>query len=176
MLSERLIQITIQGMANSSLLQHRFSSAAEPSANETPREAAEACAYRDREGFLWMPGSSIRSMLREAGATTAVIVLEDRIPLFNAKSGGARERLTAFKVDSRSVVLPKTKVRTMRHRPRLDEWSADFCVSINEEVQGADTVRLLLAKGGKRIGIGDFRPSRGGSFGRFSIRSWQLVQ
>lgn len=170
---DTLIAITIQGLMNSALLQHRFSNAV-PSAGETPREAAEACAYREPDG-LWIPGASINSMLREAGATAA-IVQEDRIPLFNIELGDARERLQTFEVDSRSVIIPKTNVRVMRHRPRLDRWSADFILLVNETVLVAAEVKLLLTKGGRRIGIGDFRPGRGGTFGRFMIRSWQIAQ
>jgi hypothetical protein len=34
-------------------------------------------------------------------------------------------------------------------------------------------VRELLDIGGKRVGIGDFRPSRRGPFGRFKVVSWK---
>ena len=169
---DTLIAVTIQGLAGSALLQHRFSNAV-PSANETPREAAEACAYREPDG-LWIPGGSINSMLREVGAAAA-IVQEDRIPLFNTESGDARERLQTFEVDSRSVVIPKTGARVMRHRPRLDKWSADFSLLVDETVSAVVEVKLLLAEGGKRVGIGDFRPGRGGTFGRFMITSWQIA-
>ena len=184
MSTETLIKVTIQGMPGSSLLQHRFFGAMGATADETPAQAAEACCYRDEAGYLWQPGASIAAMLRESAhresldrvVVSAVIIQEDRIPLFNTKSGAERERLTTFQLDSRPVVVPSTGVRTMRHRPRLNEWSADFGIAVNEDVLDLATVRLLLIRGGSRIGIGDFRPSRGGSFGRFLIKDWQIVQ
>ena len=201
MASEKLIRITIQGMENSGLLQHKFSDAAIQAVSsatrkakighQTPREAAEEVCYRDTKGFLWLPGSSISSMLREAGSghkqkgtrkslkwivPAAAIVQEDRIPLFNIKSGRARKRLKTFEVDSRPVVIPATKGRIMRHRPRLDEWSADLSILIDEEVLGVDTIQVLMTEGGRRIGVGDFRPSCGGPFGRFLIKSWSVAK
>ncbi len=200
MSTEKLVKITIQGMVNSALLQHRFSEAAIAAVSaatrkakigqQTPRESAEECCYRDAQGYLWLPGPSVGSMLREAGSghkqkgtrkslkwiiPAAVIVQEDRIPLFNIKTGKARKRLKTFEVDSRPVVIPSTKGRIMRHRPRLDEWSADLTISVDEEVLDCDTIQILLTEGGKRIGVGDFRPSCGGSFGRFLIKSWKIV-
>ena len=199
--TEKLIKVTIQGIVNSALLQHKFSDEAIAAVSattrrakivsQTPREAAESCCYRDATGYLWLPGPSIGSMLREAGSShkqkgtrkslkwivpAAAIVQEDRIPLFNIKTGKQRKRLKDFEVDSRPVVIPATKGRIMRHRPRLDEWSADFTIEIDEEVLDVDTIQILLTEGGKRIGVGDFRPGCGGSFGRFLIKSWTIVR
>jgi hypothetical protein len=176
------------------LLQHRFGEAAEAEsgkstrrvtlADETPRQAAEKAAYKDGEGRFYFPGAAISRLLREAGGAhkqkgsrksvkfivpAAVLVLDDAVVIMNGDGKPAKD----FEVDSRPVVIPATRGRVMRHRPRFDKWSAKFQVRVNEAVLGPDVVHKLLTEGGEQIGIGDFRPEKGGPFGTFRVVVWE---
>jgi hypothetical protein len=95
---------------------------------------------------------------------SAVIVLEDQIVLRDAEGNPLKH----FEVDSRPVVIPSTRGRIMRHRPRLNDWHAEFTLEIDDEVMDSDTVHQLLGEGGKRQGVGDNRPA----FGRFHVVKW----
>jgi hypothetical protein len=186
------VHVEIEGVT--ALLQHRFSEGSEePGPNRpvnedrgTPREQAEGVCYRDNEGKLYHPSSAIARLLREAGANhkqrsnrkslkwivpAGVRMAEDTIPLFvNGR------RAIDFEVDSRPVVIPATKGRIMRHRPRLDVWKAKFDLKINPKVLDEDTVYMLLCEGAEQIGIGDYRPEKGGPFGVFHIVKWELLK
>lgn len=186
-------KVTIEGIA--ALLQHRFGEAAEGDVaaptrlvgnnRGTPRDEAESVSYRLPDGSQYHPGAAIARLLREAGANhkikgsrrsvkfaipSAVIVVEDAIPLFNPDDGAP---LTGFEVDSRPVVIPATKGRVMRHRPRHDRWAMTFSLEIDDDLLPPDFVQQLLEEGGRKLGIGDFRPEKGGPFGRFAITKWQ---
>jgi hypothetical protein len=100
----------------------------------------------------------------------AVIVLDDVINIRDLKG----KLVNDFEVDSRPVTIPATKGRVMRHRPRWDEWTAQFSLDIDPTVLPVDLIHQLLEEGGRRIGIGDFRPERAGPFGRFAIVTWNL--
>lgn len=181
--------ITIEGIA--ALLQHRFGEAAETGAevravklqDMTPADAAETTAYRTENGVLYLPGAAIARLLREAGAShkqrgsrkslkyivpAAVIVPVDQIELHDA----AGELLTRIEVDSRPVTIPATKGRIMRHRARVEKWRATFDLEIDDAVLDAATIHQLLEEGGRRIGVGDYRPERGGPYGRFAVIAW----
>jgi hypothetical protein len=187
----KTIEVEITG--TTSLLQHRFGEQAEVDgakatraiaiAEETPRKAAERVCYRDPDGNLYMPGASIARLLREAGGAhkqkgsrrsvkyivpAAVLVPQDTIPLRNGVPGP----LTDFEVDSRPVTIPATKGRIMRHRPRIDDWRLEFTLEVDESVLPVEVVHQLLTEGGRGIGIGDFRPEKGGPFGRFRVTRW----
>lgn len=191
--NQKLIDVEITGIT--SLLQHRFAEAAEVDGaaatrtvnvlTETPRDAAERVAYRKDDGTLYHPGAAIARLLREAGGShkqkgsrrsvkyivpAAVLVTEDALPLSNGKP------LTDFEVDSRPVTIPATKGRIMRHRPRSDEWRIEFGLEIDETVLPAETIHQLLVEGGTRIGIGDYRPEKGGPFGRFQVTRWEVLE
>lgn len=189
----KTITARIEGIT--SLIQHRFSEQAEGESNKTtrligntrgtPREEAEKVAYVYPDGTLYHPGAAIARLLREAGANhkvkgsrrsvkfavpSAVIVLEDTIPLVSPDTS---QPLTEFEVDSRPVVIPATKGRVMRHRPRVDRWAMTFQLEVDDELLPTDFVHQLLEEGGRKLGIGDFRPEKGGPFGRFAVTSWK---
>jgi hypothetical protein len=188
-----IINIEIQGL--SPLLQHRFSERAQVA---TPhrgilndygdsREQAEEVVYRDQAGYCYFPGQSIARLLREAGSNhkqrgsrrslkylvpAAVIVPMDIISILE-ESG---KRTKTFEVDSRPVTIPATKGRIMRHRPRWDIWRAAFTLEVDEDVLSVEVVHQLLEEGGRRIGVGDYRPEKGGPFGRFAILRWEVTK
>ena len=185
---------TISGLTP--LLQHRFSDADEVQSStravhirtKDPRVEAEAVAYRTKEGYLYMPGAAIARLLREAGAAhkqrgsrksmkyvvpAATLVLEDQIILRD----GHGKPLKDFEVDSRPVVIPATKGRIMRHRPRLNNWHAEFSVEVDVETMDATLVHQLLVEGGTKLGVCDYRPETSGPFGKYQVVSWaELAQ
>lgn len=183
----KTIEVEITG--TSPMLQHRFGEQAEQAKptrkvlieRDEPRTAAEKVVYRAPDGTCYIPGGAIARLLREAGGShkqvgnrktlkyvvpAAVLVPQDTIGLHNGKP------ITTFEVDSRPVTIPATKGRVMRHRPRFDEWQATFALEIDDELLPVEIVHQLLTEGGRGIGIGDFRPEKGGPFGRFRVTRW----
>lgn len=151
----------------------------------TPREQADKATYRTKEGAFYFPGTAISRLLREAGGNhkmrgsrksakfvvpAAVRVAEDAVLIRN----GDNEALAKdFEVDSRPVVIPATKGRIMAHRPRWDCWSAKFTIVVNDDILPVDFVNQLLTEASQQIGIGAFRPEKGGPFGCFLVTKWQ---
>lgn len=78
-----------------------------------------------------------------------------------------------WKVDTRPVRIPATGGRILAHRPMFDDWKLRFVMSIDETMITAKLMHQIVEDAGKRIGLGDFRPSTKGPFGRFCITSWQ---
>jgi len=187
------INITIEGLTP--LLMNRFSDEAEIAVSSghlpafrgngkgTPREQAEKTAYRNKDsGDLYLPGPNIFAALVEAGkfhklgkvkATTqrsslipaGLLVEEIMVPL------GTKD----FEVDSRRVRIPSTGGYIMRHRARLDRWTAAFTIDLDESVFSQEFVRAIVDDAGKKIGVGDYRPATRGPFGRFTVTRWEVV-
>jgi hypothetical protein len=141
-------------------------------------------------GMPWdiaFPGSAFARMLREAGGShkargqrkslkyvvpAAVIVLED---LYGFYLKDRKTLVVDFEVDSRPVTIPATKGRIMRHRARLNEWVLKPTIRINEEILAESMVRQLFAEGTAQIGLGDYRPEKGGPFGVSQIVEWKVI-
>ena len=71
------------------------------------------------------------------------------------------------------MTIPSTKGRVIRHRARLNEWSFRVNLRINDSILHEDVVRRLMTEGLQQIGLGDFRPEKGGPFGTSDLVSWQ---
>lgn len=74
---------------------------------------------------------------------------------------------TASCVDVRSVKVGQA--RLMRYRPRLNDWSVTVNVLFDEKMVERDQIVNAADNAGQYIGLGDYRPAKGGPFGRFSV-------
>lgn len=179
-----LVDITIEGITP--LLQHRFGEEAEEQVNSgtsrstttrrKPRDEAEKVAYRMPDGHLYQPSTHILQAFRNAGKFHKVGRKQaDRLCMaaFSLLETELVHDTKDFEVDSRPVVIPATRGRVMRHRPRLDSWRLSFTADVDVEIFGLDLAYDILADAGRKVGIGDFRPDKGGPFGRFRIVKWE---
>lgn len=148
----------------------------------TPREQAELKVYRDSNGKAIIPSTNVMRAIVDAGA----FIKLGKTKVTTAKSsivpaGVAIQELElpltpqSFEVDSRAVVIPATGGRVMAHRARFDQWKLSMTLDIDTELFSDKSVRELVDIAGKRVGLGDFRPSRKGPFGRFHVVSWKTV-
>lgn len=170
---------TIELTGTSPLLMHKFPM--EPisgMAKLTPEEQAEHAAYRDPETReLYVPGVAVQRALVNAAVyskgkgraslqkpvASCLMVLPECLGL------GTEE----YTIDSRPVVIPATKGRIVRHRPRLDSWKIRFDLEWDGELLSEIQVRQIVDDMGKRVGLLDFRPERKGPFGRSVVTSWE---
>lgn len=168
----KTVHAKIKGL--SPLLMNRFPLEAVPGLQKmTAEEQAEVAAYRMENGELFIPGVNVQRALisgakfskgkgRASLATVAaacMLIPQEKLQL------GCRK----FSVDSRAVVVPATKGRIVRHRPRLDEWALSFELEYDPELLSREQVETIVRDTGRRVGLGDFRPERKGPFGRFDV-------
>ncbi len=138
-----------------------------------PRQQAAARLYLGAGGEPVIPGLNLFRCF--AGA----VRLQGRCPVELVQALGLAEREILicsdqpWAVDSRMVRHPDTGIRSVCHRPRFDAWQLDCTLLIERDLWCPAQVRELVAEAGLRVGLGDFRPERGGPFGRFTIGSWE---
>jgi hypothetical protein len=143
---------------------------------------AEAGCYRLSDGTLGIKGESFRaSLLGAAGAWKAkrstmksrlshVTVVEEMVALLHLDGSPIRD----YVIDARRAIVQKQGI--IRRRPRFDEWSCKFTFEFDPIlVSDPKLIVDILADAGGRIGVGDYRPSRNGWFGRFTVRNYQLL-
>ena len=189
------IQVEVWVEGDTPLLQNRATEEAlmgrtrknTPGEEEDPRDIAEKTVYRLPDRAIAIPGSAFMRLLREAGGShkskgsrkslkwlvpAAVLVLDDLCPLY---LHDRRTPIKDFEVDTRPVTIPATKGRVIRHRSRFNEWACRVHLRINTSILDEKTVRLLMSEGLAQIGLGDYRPEKGGSFGVSALTSWRIV-
>lgn len=176
MANER-IKTEIRGI--SPLLMHRFPlEPVQAIDKKSKEEQAEIAAYRDEDtGELYIPGVAIQRALIAAATyskgkgraslqkpvAACVFVDPDQCGL------GTK----TYKIDARAVVVPATKGRIVRYRPRLDAWETAFALDYDPELLTEQQLRTVVDDAGARVGLLDFRPERKGPFGRFMVTAWE---
>ena len=76
-------------------------------------------------------------------------------------------------VDRRSVKVGTSRV--IRTRAIFPEWSLTIAAEHDPEVADLFHIRQWAEIAGSRIGLGDYRPQRGGLFGRFEAKVTDTV-
>jgi hypothetical protein len=158
----------------------------------TPEEEVVQAEYRDDDGILFAPARWIMRAMVEAGKAfqnpqnkrqTMMKVLAAAIipppvlgfPLFDPESG---EPLRDYEIDVQRVVVQRNAV--MRARPRIDDWTVYINLGIDQTVLGGELQETgkflldILATAGSKQGFGDFRPEKGGSYGRFRVEEFSI--
>lgn len=181
------VKVRIEGI--SPLLMHRFPVGEEDKESKVrnrtqTKDDVESYLYQDEEGKLVQPATHLIASLKKAGAkfqipgqgkltfknlmgSGAVIIEPDMILHENQK----------WEIDRRPVVIRSgaQRSRIVRSRPMLKEWALVFNIEYDEDEIPKSVLNEVLVYAGKRVGIGDFRPSVGGSFGRFIVTQFDGV-
>jgi hypothetical protein len=178
------MKLNIQITGVTPLLMHRFNidehEAKVKDKNLSPREQASRVCYQDESGKLFYPTTNIYAAIIEAGRfhkdgkskiTTARSSLVPAAVMMEGESVYFSKPDT-WEVDSRAVVVPSTGGRIVCHRPRLDKWCLDFALTLDTKMFSPTLLRALIDDAGQKVGLGDFRPSRKGIYGRFVVTKW----
>lgn len=166
-------KVTIEG--TSALMMKRYPEVPiEGFEKKTPKEQAEISSYRiPGSKELYIPGVAVQRALTKAAAyskgrgraslqkvaAACLMVEPEYIGLGTDK----------YVVDSRPVVVPATKGRIMRHRPRIDKWKVSFKLEWDETLMDEPQIKRIVEDMGKRVGLLEFRPACNGPYGRSKV-------
>jgi hypothetical protein len=133
--------------------------------------------YFDAKLGPYLPTHNLRASLEEGARVNrlgmdvkkATVILTEREPLQYTGprtieglwAGGVNHR------DRRSV--GQVGKRIMRTRPLFLDWSVSFELLFDSEVIQRDKLVTAAEIAGRLVGLGDYRPSCGGTFGRFNV-------
>jgi hypothetical protein len=187
---EMWIDIKIQG--RTPLILNRFTDAAALAATSgtrgssaagdrgTPQEIAESKLYLDEQGRVSIPQPNLLRCLVDGGSFHKIgkkQVTTQKSSLVYACLDVAGVMIPIkhkqpWVVDTRPIVIPSTGGRILAYRPRFDDWELSFEVELDTDTIGVKLFRSIVDDAGKKIGLGDFRPSKKGPYGRFVVIHW----
>lgn len=138
---------------------------------------AEFHMYRDEETKSpYIPAEQIRGSLINAGAFMKSKVGNAKKSMKNVVAGmfyvfPEKIMLTEnWVVDKRSAVNKNIKARVICIRPKWKQWQVEFELHVDNDTITEQTVRELLDYAGNYCGVGSFRPTNNGMFGRFDVK------
>lgn len=136
---------------------------------------AEYHVYRNADGKCFIPSEHIRNSFINGGtfmkskvgvrtksmksivASTWMVSPEEILmPDYDA-------------IDKRSTVNRNNKARVIVIRPKWLTWEASFQLDVLEPTITIETVKKLIEYSGLFIGIGSFRPTANGLFGKYEL-------
>lgn len=176
----KTIEVEVTGI--SPLLQHRYpmECSEEPKAKAKNKQQnednVEQSLYRMPNGTIYQPSIHFIAAMQRAGSKYQVPG-QGKTTYKNIVGSGAVlvtpdaivHRIQDWEIDARPVVIKSTKGRIVRKRPVFKSWALRFSIEYDEDEISPATIKELLEYAGRRVGIGDFRPEKGGPFGRFMV-------
>lgn len=133
-----------------------------------PEADYEACFYRTEGGAYAFPAIGVKSAMVSSCRFVDMKMTEAR---------------GAFHIDCEMLeVIGEPRPREdmvrvgmgtadIRYRPEFPEWKIPALIKYNAAVISAEQIANLLNTAGFAIGIGEWRPEKNGSFGRFHVAS-----
>jgi hypothetical protein len=143
---------------------------------------AEYHCYRNKDGKCYIPSEQIRGALINAGSYVKAKV--------GGRSKSMKQIVAAMfmvapeeillpdydAIDKRSAVNHKVKGRIITIRPKWNSWEAEFTLEISERSITTETIKSIIEYAGNYVGIGSYRPTHNGMFGRFELISINPIQ
>ena len=154
---------------------------------EDPRQDAKTKVYATEDGKPYIPTENLLSCLVAGGQfvrldgkrqmsttkstiVTALITLEDPyLPLVDPETGKPAQ----WEVDMRQGRNPNGGEMVCVVRPRFDRWRINASVLVDDESVGMQKIRETFEKALNWCGLGDYRPSKKGNFGKGMITLWK---
>lgn len=146
-----------------------------PEVSQEAATRAEYHCYRNADGKCFIPSDHIRGALIGAGSYV------------KAKVGGRSKSMKVIvaamfiptpeeiiipdydAIDKRSAVNRNVKARVITIRPKWTNWEAEFTLQVYEDSITKESIEQLIGYAGSYVGIGSFRPTNNGMFGRFEL-------
>lgn len=139
----------------------------------TPEDTAKACAYYTDDGSYGVPLVAFKAAIINVAHTnegiskvlvrkSLFIPTDDSnmcVPLIHNVEPYVRE----------DTVRVGQGATDLRYRMCFEDWGARFKLFVDTSRLTISEVILLADKAGFSVGIGDWRPERGGEFGRFQV-------
>lgn len=143
---------------------------------ESDMARAEYHCYRDSSGQCYIPADQIRGALITAGTYVRSKVGAQTKSMKSVVAGMMfleQEKIPMpdyNEIDKRSAVNKNTRARVIVVRPKWSiPWKAEFNLIVDNDTIHIDMVREILLYAGNNVGIGSFRPTSNGMFGRFEV-------
>lgn len=146
-----------------------------PEVSQAYSSRAEYHCYRNDNGQCYIPAEHIRGALINAGT-----YMKSKV---GARSKSMKTIVAATfmiapdeiyipdwdYIDKRSSVNKNIKGRVIVIRPKWSEWQAEVILNCYESSITKETIKQLFDYAGSYVGIGSFRPTNNGLFGRFEV-------
>ena len=117
--------------------------------------------------------TSARKLKQGPQVREGLVVAETELFEYDTSLGDTAEELAKTVQFTVGVVVQRARV--LRTRAKFDEWGAVFRLDVDPQLVDEDHLEKWLEIGGRRIGLGDWRPEKSGKYGRFELEEIEKI-
>ena len=134
----------------------------------------QTALYLDASGAPTLPEGAIRACietgarkLKQGPQVREGLVVEgvESFDYDRETLGATVEELGKHAQFTVGVVVQRNRI--LRTRAKFDEWACTFMLDCDDELVDKEQLESWLDIAGRRIGLGDWRPEKSGTYGRF---------
>lgn len=152
-----------------------------PDVNMEDIKRAEYHCYRNKEGQCYIPAEQLRIAMINGGT-----YLKSKVGTKTKSMKGIIAAVMRInpeqiilpeydEIDKRSAVNRNVKARVMVVRPKWSIWNAEFKMLLDNGTLTKEMLTELVSVTGNYVGIGSYRPTNNGYFGRFILKEIMAV-
>jgi len=150
----------------------------QPKEARNPEQLADAATYRTDSGEYGLPVLALKSAIisaahKDLGVEKTLVKKALFIPCKD--SNKCVPLICSEPICREDVVRVGMGATDLRYRPEFADWGAKICVSFDAGMLTSEDIINLINRAGFSIGIGEWRPEKGGEYGRFEVDSTQPV-
>jgi hypothetical protein len=176
--------ITVRGL--SPLIMHRWS---EKARNEmlakqmkktvkkeakSPEEQYESSVYKLDDGRLGFPADAFKKAMIRGAKQIGLVMTDARTSFFVHGEYCTRDDRELVPISGdvqprEDMVRLNGATADIRFRGQVIGWSAELKISYNSTITSFDQIVNMLHAAGYGVGVGEWRPEKDGTFGRFEV-------
>lgn len=137
--------------------------------------------WLDAGGAPTVPAAALRACIEQAarklkqGPQVREGLIVESVDEFqyDRSMGSTAEELGKTAQFTVGVVVQRNRI--LRTRAKFDEWGVVFTLEVDDELVDREQLDAWLDIAGRRVGLGDWRPTKSGNYGRFETATIEAV-
>ena len=141
---------------------------------KSPEEQYEASVYRMDDGRLGFPADAFKKAMIRGAKQIGLVMTDARTSFFVHGEYCTRDDRELVPImgeiqPREDMVRLNGSTADIRFRGQVVTWSADLNISYNSSITSFDQIVNMLHAAGYGVGVGEWRPEKDGTFGRFEV-------
>jgi hypothetical protein len=153
--------------AKKQMLDKQMKKAKQAREAKDPKRDYEESLYRHPAGGYGFPAVAFKSAAVDACSHIEGVTKVEARGAFHIDE--ELVRVTGKPTPREDMVRVGMGTADIRYRGQFEKWSTTFTIKFNANVLSAEQIVNLFDTAGFGIGVGEWRPQRNGSFGRFHV-------
>ena len=141
---------------------------------KSPEEQYEASVYKMDDGRLGFPADAFKKAMIRGAKQIGLVMTDARTSFFVHGEYCTRDDRELVPImgeiqPREDMVRLNGSQADIRFRGQVVTWSADLNISYNSSITSFDQIVNMLHAAGYGVGVGEWRPEKDGTFGRFEV-------